>query len=161
MRRLGGTDRPKGLKIGREQGARLKSARLSSLELCWVTRSLRSGTRKQPKEEVFGPDIPRTSRGHSRGCPGSTLRSGPSTPWKNKHFGADIHDPKARMSTTLRNFQKSEGVPISGPNPRKHSIFPQKDATSGRPKKSRSYPHPSHPPLDALSKNFGVRKTSG
>ena len=25
---------------------------------------------------------------------------------KNKHFGADIHDPKARTSTTLRGFQK-------------------------------------------------------
>ena len=25
---------------------------------------------------------------------------------KNKHFGADIHDPKARTSTTLRDFQK-------------------------------------------------------
>ena len=26
--------------------------------------------------------------------------------WKNKHFGADIHDPKARTSMTLRDFQK-------------------------------------------------------
>ena len=25
---------------------------------------------------------------------------------KNKYFGADIHDPKARTSTTLRGFQK-------------------------------------------------------
>ena len=25
---------------------------------------------------------------------------------KNQHFGADIHDPKARTSTTLRGFQK-------------------------------------------------------
>ena len=25
---------------------------------------------------------------------------------KNKHLGADIHDPKARTSTTLRDFQK-------------------------------------------------------
>ena len=31
--------------------------------------------------------------------------SGPSKPLKNKHFGADIHDPKARTSTTLRDFQ--------------------------------------------------------
>ena len=29
-----------------------------------------------------------------------------SKSWKNKHFSADIHDPKARTSTTLRGFQK-------------------------------------------------------
>ena len=65
-----------------------------------------SRTKNQPKEEVFGPDIPRTSGGHSRGCPGPKLRSGRSKSWKNKHLGADIHDPKARTSTTLRDFQK-------------------------------------------------------
>ena len=63
-------------------------------------------TKIQPKEEVFGTDIPRTSGGHSRGYPGPKLRSGPSKFWKNKHFTADIHDPKARTSTTLRDFQK-------------------------------------------------------
>ena len=65
-----------------------------------------SRTKKQPKEEVFGTDIPRTSGGHSRGYPGPNLRSGPSKSWKNKHFGADIHDSKARTSTTPRDFQK-------------------------------------------------------
>ena len=54
----------------------------------------------------FGTDIPRTSGGHSRGYPGPRLRSRQSKSWKNKHFGADIHDPKARTSTTLRDFQK-------------------------------------------------------
>ena len=29
-----------------------------------------------------------------------------SKSWKNKHLGADIHDPKAPMSTTPRDFQK-------------------------------------------------------
>ena len=38
-----------------------------------------SGTKNQPKEEVLGTDIPRTSGGHSRGYPGPKLRSGPST----------------------------------------------------------------------------------
>ena len=65
-----------------------------------------SRTKVQPKEEVFGTDFPRTSGGHSRGYPGPKLRSGPSKSWKNKHFAADIHDPKARTSTTLRGFQK-------------------------------------------------------
>ena len=65
-----------------------------------------SRAKNQPKEEVLGTDIPRTSGGHSRGYPGPKLRSGRSKPWKNKHLGADIHDPKARTSTTLRDFQK-------------------------------------------------------
>ena len=59
-----------------------------------------------PKEEVFGTDTPRTSGGHSRGYPGPKLQSGQSKSWKNKHLGVDIHDPKARTSTTLRDFQK-------------------------------------------------------
>ena len=42
------------------------------------------------------------------------------------------------------------GAPMFGPNPGKQSIFPQKDAKSGRPKNSRSYHHPSHLPLDSL-----------
>ena len=63
--------------------------------------------KNQPKEEVFGTDIPRTSGGHLRGYPGPKLRSGQSKSWKkNKHLGADIHDPKARTSTSLRDFQK-------------------------------------------------------
>ena len=41
-----------------------------------------------------------------RGYPGPKLRSGRPKSWKNKHFGADIHDPKARTSMTLRDFQK-------------------------------------------------------
>ena len=80
----------------------------------WLTGRLSQGcpdfqksrTKNQPKEEVFGPDIPRTSGGHSRGYPGPKLRSGRSKSWKNKHLGADIHDPKVRTSTTLRDFQK-------------------------------------------------------
>ena len=71
-----------------------------------LTRRLLSRTKNQPKEEVFGTDVPRTSGGHSRGYPGPKLWSAGSKSWKNKHFGADIHDPKARTSTTLRGFQK-------------------------------------------------------
>ena len=68
--------------------------------------SLLSRTKNQPKEEVFGMDIPRTSGGHLRGYPGPKLRSGRSKSWKTSISGADIHDPKARTSTTLRGFQK-------------------------------------------------------
>ena len=69
-------------------------------------QELVSRTKNQPKEEVLGTDIPRTSGGHSRGYPGPKLRPGRSNSWKNKHVSADIHDPKARTSTTLRGFQK-------------------------------------------------------
>ena len=65
-----------------------------------------SRTKHQPKEEVFRTDILWTSGGHSRGYPSPKLRSGHSKSWKNKHLGADIHDPKERTSTTLRDSQK-------------------------------------------------------
>ena len=50
-------------------------------------------------------DIPRTSGGHSRGYPGPNFGQGGQNPGKNRHLGADIHDPKARTSMTLRDFQ--------------------------------------------------------
>ena len=68
--------------------------------------SIERRTKNQPKEEVFGTDIPRTSGGHSRGYPGPKLWSGPSKLWKYKHFGAGIRGLKARTSPTLRGFQK-------------------------------------------------------
>ena len=43
-------------------------------------------------------------------------------------------------------------------NPEKDSFSPQKDAKSGRPKNSRSYHHPSHPPLDALLMSLRCKK---
>ena len=44
--------------------------------------SMKPGTKNQPKEEVLGTDIQRTSGGHLRGHPGPKLRSGPSKYWK-------------------------------------------------------------------------------
>ena len=76
-----------------------------------------SGAKKQPcqpKEEVFGTDIPRTSRGHLRGYPGPKLRSGPSKPWSNKHFGATCmtrRRGRPRPQGTSKNFgQKNFGL---------------------------------------------------
>ena len=43
---------------------------------------LKSGTKEQPKEKVFGLDVP--------DVPGSI--------WNNKDLGADIHDPNASMT---------------------------------------------------------------
>ena len=90
--------------------------------------SYRSRTKNQPKEEVFGPDIPRTSGGHSRGYPGPKFRSGRSKSWKNKHLGADIHDPKPRTSTTLRDFQKLRAEKLWA-----EFSFPNRRTTPARP----------------------------
>ena len=52
----------------------------------------------------------RTSRGHPRviraDIPAQNFGQGGENLGKNKHRGADIHDPKARTSMTLRDFQK-------------------------------------------------------
>ena len=69
-----------------------------------------SSTKNQPKEEVLGTDIPRTSGGHSRGYPGPKLRSGRSRSWKKQAFGrrhpwpevADVHDRKGLPKTSVR-----------------------------------------------------------
>ena len=74
------------------------------------SRRIKSRTKNQPKEEVFGTDIPQTSRGHSRGYPGTKLLSGRPKSWKNKHLGgghprpegADVHDPKGFPKTSVR-----------------------------------------------------------
>ena len=92
-----GTRREETFKKGSSK-ARVRFSEFSSLSQrsqCLKTlRSLgKSRTKNQPKEEVFGTDIPRTSGGHSRGYPDPKLRSGRSKSWKNKRLGADIHDP--------------------------------------------------------------------
>ena len=53
------------------------------------------------------------SRENPPGYPRRQLRSGPLKLWKNKHFGPDIHDPKARTSTTLRNLKKFQKNPCA------------------------------------------------
>ena len=67
------------------------------LRLCDLG-ALRSGAKKQPKEKGFRPDFPQTSTRHSCGRPGSRALGRPAKSWKNKHLGADIHDPNARTS---------------------------------------------------------------
>ena len=47
-------------------------------------RFIFSGTKNQPKEEVLGMDLPRTSGGYLRGYPGPKLRSGRSKYWTKK-----------------------------------------------------------------------------
>ena len=59
---------------------------------------------KSAQRGVFWDRYPADIRGSSARI--SKLRSGHSKCWKSKHLGADIHDPKARTSTTPRDFQK-------------------------------------------------------
>ena len=62
--------------------------------------------KSSPKSKFWG----RISCGRPRGYPGG--RTGakasikPSKSWKNRHFGADVHDPKARTSMTPGGFKK-------------------------------------------------------
>ena len=73
-------------------------------------QNLLSRTKNQPKEEVFGTDISRTSGGHSRGYPGPKLRSGQVKILEKQAFqrghpwpeGADVHDPKGFPKTSVR-----------------------------------------------------------
>ena len=59
-----------------------------------------------PKRKFLG----RTSRGHPgvirADIPAQNFGQGGQNPEKNMRFGADIYEPKARTSTTLRGFQK-------------------------------------------------------
>ena len=59
-----------------------------------------------PKRKFSG----RISRGHPGAIradiPARNFGQGGQNPGKTSIFGADIHDPKARTSTTLRGFQK-------------------------------------------------------
>ena len=93
---------------GRELGEFLSAYCLCARDSPSLTRNSVSSSetvllnqeQKKPKEKVFGPDIPRTSQGHSCGRPGSKTSCRPS------HLGADIHDPNAWTSMTLRGAKK-------------------------------------------------------
>ena len=72
-----------------------------SHHFCWGKKVPRIRNENAAQRASFGAgypvdvhaDIPADVRGQK-------LRSGPVNPGKNEHFGADIHDPKARTSTT-------------------------------------------------------------
>ena len=55
----------------------LRGAENSWCLKCFSLAFHKSGTKKQPKAKVFGPDILRTSRGHSCGRPGSKTSGRP------------------------------------------------------------------------------------
>ena len=64
------------------------------------------GTERPPKEEAFGPDTPRTPRGHSCRRPGPIISVRPSKSWKSKHSGADIDEPTVPTFMTRGGSEK-------------------------------------------------------
>ena len=56
--------------------------------------------KSSPKSKFWGRISRRRPRGYPGGCPGAKTWVRPSKYLKNKHFGADIHDPEARTSMT-------------------------------------------------------------
>ena len=67
----------------------------------WFKRDLNSQERKiSPKRKFLGRTSLRHLGGIRAGFPAQNFGQGGQNPGKNKHFGADIHDPKARTSTT-------------------------------------------------------------
>ena len=89
----------------------LKISRISKIRTrSTTTRDSNSAISQErkisPKRKFWG----RISRGHTgvirADIPAQNFGQGVQNPGKNKHLGADIHDPKARTSTTLREFQK-------------------------------------------------------
>ena len=66
-----------------------------------------------PRDPVNGQRVPKfwgrmsggRPRGYPGGRPGAKTWVKPSKSWKNKHFGADAHDPKARTSMTPGGFK--------------------------------------------------------
>ena len=77
--------------------------------------------KNSPKSKCWGRISRGRPRGYPGGRPGAKTSVRPSKSWKNKHFGADIHDPKARTSMTLGAFQKTSvrknfGLTFHSPN---------------------------------------------
>ena len=85
----------------------------------------------QPKEKVFGPDIPWTSRGHSCRRPGSKSWGKSSKLLKTKHSGADMHDTNAWTSMTPGARKKDFGLIFGS---RKMGGEGCRNCLSGRPK---------------------------
>ena len=62
--------------------------------------------KSSPKSKFWGRISGGRPRGYPGGHPGAKTSVKPSKPWKNKHFGADAHDPKARTSMTPGGLKK-------------------------------------------------------
>ena len=82
--------------LGRLGGAppqRIKFAIMSGVQCSLLQRS---GTKNQPKDRSFRPDVPADIR------PKTSVRLSKS--WKNKHFGTDMPRGRPRKNFGLKNF---------------------------------------------------------
>ena len=78
----------------------LQERRENTLRQCIQERKI------SPKSEFWGRISGGRPRGYPGGRPGAKTSVKPSKSWKNKHFGADVHDPKARTSMTRGGSKK-------------------------------------------------------
>ena len=63
--------------------------------------------KSSPKSKFWGRICRGRPRGYPGGRPGAKTSVRLSKFWRNKHFGADIHDPKARTSMTRGGVQNN------------------------------------------------------
>ena len=70
--------------------------------------------KSSPKGKFWGRMSGGRPRGYPGGRPGAKTSVKPSKSWKNKHFGADVHEPKARTSMTPGGFKKTSVRKTSG-----------------------------------------------
>ena len=83
----------------------------SSLLNCRVTSQERKSS---SKSKFWGRISGGRPCGYPGGRPGAKTSVKPSKSWKNKHFGVDVHDPKARMSMTPGGSKKTSVRKTSG-----------------------------------------------
>ena len=62
--------------------------------------------KSSPKSKFWGRISGGRPRGYPGGRQGAKTSVKPSKSWKIKHFGADVHEPKARTSMTRGVFKK-------------------------------------------------------
>ena len=70
--------------------------------------------KSNPKSKFWGRISCGRPRGYPGGRPGAKTSVRHSKSWNNKHFGADVHDPKARTSMTPGGFKKTSVRKTSG-----------------------------------------------
>ena len=67
-----------------------------------------------PLGKFWGRISGRCPRGYLGGRPRAKASVKPSKSWKNKHFGSDVHGPKARTSMTPGGFKETSVRKTSG-----------------------------------------------
>ena len=93
---------------------------------CWNAMEIGATLRQERKSNPMNKFWDRVSGGRPRGYPGrpgAKTSVKPSKSRRNKHFGADVHDPKARTSMTPGACKKNFGRKNVGLNFRSLLLF--------------------------------------